>query len=124
MSDEDLISAGLVPVRAFVRTATSRNAQRVRKRREKAAASGIMQVNVMAPSVAHPIIKAIAKETQAGRSVRAALESLLLLEANTEAESAAAIVPRSRLTALEQLARKVTRLKGWRWVLARILGLV
>lgn len=48
LTDDQLEEGGLRQVRAFVRTRASRNALRVQKHREKAAAEGLGQVNVVA----------------------------------------------------------------------------
>lgn len=76
LTDDQLEAGGLRQVRAFVRTKASKNALRVQKHREKAAAEGLGQVNVVAPEAARDALKAIAKRTAGGEALEAVLRDL------------------------------------------------
>lgn len=77
LTDEQLQEGGLVPVKAFMRTKQSRNALRVKAKREKAQEErGVSQVNVQAPEEAQEPIRAIAKETRDGKSVAEAVQAV------------------------------------------------
>ena len=80
LTDDQLEEGGLRQVRAFVRTRASRNALRVQKHREKAAAEGLGQVNVVAPEAARDALKAIAKRTAGGEPLEAVLRDLAGLQ--------------------------------------------
>ena len=80
LTDDQLEAGGLRLVRAFVRTRASKNALRVQKHREKAAADGLGQVNVVAPEAARDALKAIAKRTAGGESLEAVLRDLAGLQ--------------------------------------------
>lgn len=80
LSDDQLSAVGLRPIRAFVRSDASKNALRVKKHREKAAAEGLGQVNVVAPDEAKAALKAIAKRTAAGEPLQAVLRDLAGLQ--------------------------------------------
>ena len=76
LTDEQLEAGGLAPVRAFVRTRAGKAALRAAKHKEKLAASGVKQVNVMAPESASEPIKEIATRTKAGEPVAQVLADL------------------------------------------------
>lgn len=80
LTDDQLEAGGLRQVRAFVRTRASKNALRVQKHREKAAADGLGQVNVVAPEAARDALKAIAKRTAGGEPLEAVLRDLAGLQ--------------------------------------------
>lgn len=80
LTDDQLEEGGLRQVRAFVRTRASKNALRVQKHREKAAADGLGQVNVVAPEAARDALKAIAKRTAGGEPLEAVLRDLAGLQ--------------------------------------------
>lgn len=80
LTDDQLEEGGLRQVRAFVRTRASKNALRVQKHREKAAAEGLGQVNVVAPEAARDVLKAIAKRTAGGEPLEAVLRDLAGLQ--------------------------------------------
>ena len=77
LTDDQLEAGGLRQVRAFVRTKASKNALRVQKHREKAAAEGLGQVNVVAPEAARKALKTIAKRTSGGEPLEAVLRDCL-----------------------------------------------
>ena len=104
LSDDALASGGLRKVSAFVRTATSANAKRVKKAREKAGESGKRQVNVMVPAIAHRAIRELAKELNAGANYRDALERLLLAESKTgDPRAVVRVVNEQKVNSLENL---------------------
>jgi hypothetical protein len=80
LTDDQLEDGGLRQVRAFVRTRASKNALRVQKHREKVAAEGLGQVNVVAPEAARDALKAIAKRTAGGEPLEAVLRDLAGLQ--------------------------------------------
>ena len=125
LSDDALASGGLRKVAAFVRTAPSANAKRVKKAREKAVESGKRQINVMVPATAHGAIRGLAKELNEGVNYRNALERLLLAESKSgDPLSVVRVVNAQEVSALENLARRVNNFSGWRRLLARFLGLL
>lgn len=80
LTDDQLEEGGLRQVRAFVRTRASKNALRVQKHREKVAAEGLGQVNVVAPEAARDALRAIAKRTAGGEPLEAVLRDLAGLQ--------------------------------------------
>ena len=132
LSDDSLASGGLVRVSAFMRTKASANAARVKKSREKAADTGVRQLNVVVPLAAHAAMKAIAKDLQAGVSLGDVLKAALALEASepvparapgsTSASAQPARAP-ERLRHAEPATARLASLKGWCLALARLLGL-
>lgn len=125
LSDDALTAAGLRRVSAFIRTEKSANAKRIIKSRDAAAQSGMRQVNVRAPSEQHDVLKSFAKELQAVQGARVALENLLSAEVRKTDPSA--VVQITNQKALEAEARAIRRLntiKGWRRLLAKLLGLL
>jgi hypothetical protein len=85
--DEKLTAGGFVKVTAFMRTAASANAMRVRKARTKILCAGSKQVNVIAPELTHATLKLLAKEFQAGVSIGDALKAVRSGHRNDEASS-------------------------------------
>lgn len=81
MSDDALRAAGLKRISAYVRREESANAARVRRTREKSAAAGVQQLNVVAPAAAHETIKKMAADLRDGCDLRLALEQALSVEA-------------------------------------------
>ncbi len=69
LTDDQLEKGGLSQVRAFVRTKASANALRVKKYREKAAESGLQQLNVTVPAEAKDVIKDLAKRASQGEDL-------------------------------------------------------
>lgn len=132
LSDDSLASGGLVRVSAFMRTKASANAARVKKAREKAADTGVRQLNVVVPLAAHATMKAIAKDLQAGGSLSDVLKAAIALEGPAPkpavvqgAASPAAMPARTpeRPQHAELVAARLASLKGWRLLLARLVGL-
>lgn len=132
LSDDSLASGGLVRVSAFMRTKASANAARVKKAREKAADTGVRQLNVVVPLAAHAAMKAIAKDLQAGGLLGDVLKAALALEApasklaevpGAAPASASPSETPARLRHSEPAAARLASLKGWRLLLARLLGL-
>ena len=135
LSDDTLAAGGLVRVSAFMRTNSSANAARVKKSREKLAAdTGVKQLNVVVPLLAHAAMKTIAKNLQAGGSLGDVLKAALALEAPTPkrvetpgaAPSPASLLPSTtpaRLRHAELAAARLASLKGWRLLLAWLMGL-
>lgn len=92
LTDDQLEAGGLRQVRAFVRTKASKNALRVQKHREKAAAEGLGQVNVVAPEAARKALKTIAKRTSGGEPLEAVLRDLAGLQSPQAVPEADALV--------------------------------
>jgi hypothetical protein len=127
LSDEDLIAGGFLKVQAFTRTkaAVTGDAVRSKRARQKASDKGLSQLNVLAPTTAHGAMKAIAKELQAGHPMTDALQSCLLAAVQLNDPTATIRVMTGReATAVETVATKLLKLKGWRLWLARLFGLL
>ena len=92
LTDDQLEAGGLRQVRAFVRTKASKNALRVQRHREKAAAEGLGQVNVVAPEAARKALKTIAKRTSGGEPLEAVLRDLAGLQSPQAVPEADALV--------------------------------
>ena len=92
LTDDQLEAGGLRQVRAFVRTKASKNALRVQKHGEKAAAEGLGQVNVVAPEAARKALKTIAKRTSGGEPLEAVLRDLAGLQSPQAVPEADALV--------------------------------
>lgn len=136
LTDDQLEEGGLRQVRAFVRTRASRNALRVQKHREKAAAEGLGQVNVVAPEAARDALKAIAKRTAGGEPLEAVLRDLAGLQrpqAVPEPEPAPAPAPKvdtspaperpSKLPEADALVVAAAHAPGLRgWLIRRLAG--
>ncbi|MFO1291749.1 MAG: hypothetical protein U1F07_01585 [Rubrivivax sp.] len=141
LSDDALAASGLVKVAAYIRTKSSANATRVRKSRQKAADAGVRQLNVVVPLAAHAAMKAIAKDLQQGASLADVLTAAIAAAApkptavpataTTQPEplthakpAVAAPAPPPLPRPFELEAAGLSRLKGWRRLLARLLGLL
>jgi hypothetical protein len=79
LTDSELAAHGLIKIEAFTRTnaASKGNAARAKRARQKAKELGVSQLNIMAPEIAHPTIKELAKKLQAGLPLVEVLQSLL-----------------------------------------------
>jgi len=125
LTDDALSEAGLVKISAFIRNEQSANAKRVQKARKKAATSGMRQVNVVAPPAAHETIKALASQLQAGCNTRVALERLLYAEVRKSAPDAVVrVVSTQELEVERRATRHLAGFRGWRRVMAKLLGLI
>ena len=131
LSDNSLASGGLVRVSAFMRTKASANAARVKKAREKAADTGIRQLNVVVPLAAHAAMKAIAKDLQAGGLLSDVLKAALAHEnfqptpVRVPSKASSSVPPlraRERRQHAELATTRLANLKGWRLLLARLVG--
>jgi hypothetical protein len=82
LSDDELTAHGLVKIQAFARATPSvtGSAMRTKRAREKSAASGARQLNVVAPVVAHSALRTIAKDLQLGLSLSDVLQQALTIE--------------------------------------------
>ncbi len=127
LTDEDLIAGGFHKVQAFTRSKTSAtaNAARSKRARQKASDKGLSQLNVLAPTTAHAAMKAIAKELQAGQPMTDALQSCLLAAVQLNDPTATIrVMTGLEAAAVETVAAKLLKLKGWRLWLARLFGLL
>lgn len=125
LSDEALATSGLVRVSAYVRTRSSANALRIKKARQRAAADGLRQLNVVVPIEAHAAIRAFVKDLQAGSGVVDAAKALLVGEsAAGTPDVVVQLVDVKRAAVLERLAAQLAGLSGWRRWFARLAGLV
>lgn len=71
---------GLKPVRAWVpteRKAGSKEAERVRRHREKAEREGNKQISVLLPTELHPMLRSLATRTKAGEPASSVLTDLI-----------------------------------------------
>lgn len=125
LSDEVLAASGLAKVYAFVRSESGPNAARAKRARAKAVSEGNGQVNIVVPLAAHRAIKEMARDLQAGRSIKEALLSLLANEVTaTDPGAVVRLLPAKRALELDSLHAKVTSLSGWRLILARAIGFI
>ena len=121
LTDDQLEAGGLRQVRAFVRTKASKNALRVQKHREKAAAEGLGQVNVVAPDEAKEALRAIAKRTAGGESLEAVLRDLAGLQRPQAGPAPAPKVDTSpEADAMVVAAAHAPGLRGW--LIRRLAG--
>lgn len=121
LTDDQLEEGGLRQVRAFVRTRASKNALRVQKHREKAAAEGLGQVNVVAPDEAKEALRAIAKRTAGGESLEAVLRDLAGLQRPQAGPAPAPKVDTSpEADAMVVAAAHAPGLRGW--LIRRLAG--
>jgi hypothetical protein len=126
ISDEELAARGMKRIHAFVRSPSpSSSARRSQKTRQAASKAGLRQLNVVAPEVAHPLIKAAAKQLQSGRSAEETLKHLLAVELKASGRQTVNSPTCSALTPHQQeIARRVASLTGWRRFLARLFRLI
>lgn len=125
LSEAALASGGLVKVSAYLRTRSSANALRVQKSRQRAASDGLRQLNVVVPVEAHAAIKAFAKGLQGGSSIADAAKALLSGELAAGAPGATVYgEDAQQAAALERLAVRLARMRGWRRWIARWMGLI
>jgi hypothetical protein len=129
LTDDQLEAGGLRQVRAFVRTRASKNALRVQKHREKAAAEGLGQVNVVAPDEARDVLRAIAKRTAGGEALEAVLRDLAGLQ-RPQAVPGSAPAPKvdtspspAKLPGADALVVAAAHAPGLRgWLIRRLAG--
>jgi Na+-translocating ferredoxin:NAD+ oxidoreductase RNF subunit RnfB len=127
LTDEDLIAGGFLKVQAYTRSKTSAtaNAARSKRARQKASDKGLSQLNVLAPTTAHAAMKAIAKELQAGQPMTDALQSCPLAAVQLNDPTATIrVMTGLEAAAVETVAAKLLKLKGWRLWLARLFRLL
>jgi hypothetical protein len=105
LTDEALAFVGLQKVTAFVRAEPSSNAKRKQRSREKSEQQGLKQLNIQLPVQLHQVIKDIAQELQQAGDVTTALQNMLS-------------------KAGQSVVHTREPIRGWRAVLARLLGLV
>jgi hypothetical protein len=120
LTDEELTAHGLVKIQAYTRTTSGAtgSATRAKRAREKAAASGARQLNVTAPLAAHPALRAIAKDLQAGSALCDVLRGALTAEVQKTAPFALVTVTTDRAAAKAPAMRQKTNvLAAWKtWV--------
>jgi len=125
LSDEELTARGLVKIQAFARATPSvtGSATRTKRAREKSAASGARQLNVVAPVVAHSALRTIAKDLQLGLSLSDVLHQALtnelqkehpctMVKVTTHKETTQAKAVGLRMKVLALLKAWVARLRG------------
>ena len=66
LSDDELRSGGLEPVRAYVRTKAGKAAQRQQRYREKLETAGVKQTNVQVPEQHQETIREVARRLRDG----------------------------------------------------------
>lgn len=113
LTDEQLKDGGLVPVNAFMRTRASKNALRVRKCKKNAEAEGVKQINVQAPVETHAVIKQIADRAKNGEPVQSVINSLVTVVQQPQEQER-----------LIEIGKKVDALRGYRRVIAKLLGIL
>ncbi len=115
LTDSELAAHGLIKIEAFTRTksASKGNAVRAKRARQKAKELGVSQLNIMAPEIAHPTIKEMAKKLQAGLPLVEVLQSLLAEQSkvpNKSVEVPRGIVART----VDYVKRCVAKIFGFR----------
>lgn len=119
LTEDDLLSGGLTPVRAFVRTRAGKAATRQQKHREKLESEGVKQVNIVAPAETHPVIKVLAERLRQGEDLQAVLRDL----AKGGAPAAPAPGTKPKPAAAADPVAEVIERGGWRaWLLRWLLG--
>ena len=133
LTEEQLAAAGLVKKIAYIKGETvSGNAKRVKKTREKQAAAGVGQMNVVAPEAARNTIKLIADRTRSGEDLGQVLASLVPVATETAIKgpetaseaikpAPAAVALTSEQKRLLELGERVERTHGLRGVLLAML---
>jgi hypothetical protein len=120
LSDEELTARGLIKIQAFARATQSvtGSATRTKRAREKSAASGARQLNVVAPVVAHSALRVIAKDLQLGLSLSDVLHQALTHELQREDPSAMVKVTTSKeTTQAKAVGLRIKFLAFWKtWV--------
>lgn len=125
MSDDALSAAGLKRISAYVRREESANAARVRRTREKSAAAGTQQLNVVAPAAAREVIKKMASDLREGCDMRLALEQALSAEAQkTDPLAVVRVAPAYVFRNEERMVQRLRSLNGWQKFLAKLLRLI
>lgn len=123
LTDDQLEAGGLRQVRAFVRTRASRNALRVQKHREKAAAEGLGQVNVVAPEAARKALKTIAKRTSGGEPLEAVLRDCLASVMTEESPVMGATITATAPLEVDAMVVAAAHAPGLRgWLIRRLAG--
>lgn len=123
LTDDQLEAGGLRQVRAFVRTKASRNALRVQKHREKAAAEGLGQVNVVAPEAARKALKTIAKRTSGGEPLEAVLRDCLASVMTEESPVMGATITATAPLEVDAMVVAAAHAPGLRgWLIRRLAG--
>lgn len=128
LTDEELATRGLIKIQAFARATSSvtDSATRAKRARVKAAASGAQQLNVVAPVLAHPTLRTLAKNLQSGASLADVLHHALtaelqkadpsaLVKVTTESEANEVKAAGQKMTALALFRAWVSRLRGVQW---------
>lgn len=123
LTDEQLIIAGLKPIRAYVRPGEGKAAKRHKNRRDaRRAELGIIQVNVEAPVQVKETIKQLAERTRSGEECYRVLASLArdlapphLLPPTKTKEA----INRERW--LMNLGQRINNLTGWRRKVVKIV---
>ncbi len=124
LSDAELAARGFKKIQAFARTATAGDgsAARSKRAREKAKVLGVSQLNIVAPECAHAALKAMAKRLQAGETLAQVMRSTLAEEAKCSGVAVLGNVGEAKVC--EPLTRTIASLKGWRRLVARLLGIL
>lgn len=123
LTDDQLEAGGLRQVRAFVRTKASKNALRVQKHREKAAAEGLGQVNVVAPEAARKALKTIAKRTSGGEPLEAVLRDCLASVMTEESPVMGATITATAPLEVDAMVVAAAHAPGLRgWLIRRLAG--
>lgn len=111
LDDQQLEAGGMRPIRAWVRTHTSGNALRQRRKRERDRSAGVSQLNVPAREEDHEVLRHLASASREGDLVQA----LRLILADLDPGSV------SDLDAADRRVLQVARSPGLRGRLVRML---
>lgn len=118
LTDDELAAHGMVKIHAYARAGTAKtdSAQRAKRAREKSQASGARQLNIIAPVVAHEVLRSIAKDLQQGADLSEVLKKELLNElrtVNSDATVEISTKERPQGSKTMGLKRLLARWKDW-----------
>jgi hypothetical protein len=125
LSDEELTARGLVKIQAFTRATqgVTGSATRTKRAREKSAASGARQLNVIAPVVVHDALRTIAKDLQLGLSLSDVLQQALTIELQRQDPCAMVkVTTRKEPMQPKAVGLKTNFLALWKAWVARVRG--
>lgn len=126
LSDDELAAHGFVKIQAFTRAPSSLtgSATRSKRAREKAAASGARQLNVTAPLEAHPLLRDIAKELQAGSTLSDVLRNALTIEVQkTDPCAVVTLTAQRNVVKAEAAGQRPKTLELWKRLVTAFLAI-
>jgi len=129
LSDDELRSGGLEPVRAYVRTKAGKAAQRQQRYREKLETAGVKQTNVQVPEQHQETIREVARRLRDGEPLDGVIAPEKAAE-EPQARPAPSIPPSDTSTpskspdALSEADRRLLTVAKGRGVRSRLIRLL